>query len=387
MNSNPSPSSPEQASKLGSLSQIRRIDNSRTLLPLATSLLVIFLVIVFIWFFRGGSFRLYASVFFTLYHFTGQIWVSVILMGVLQTVVFLPLRFIGQYAWPAIEDFEEEMERRKNENDQYLIFKKKIREGSFPFIFFIFNFVVNVIAFFSAGRIFLIDFYNYKLNPAYLYDFVPYPDYPLKGTTFFFPFFQIIQSYALKWGTIIKIWLIAVLFFSAIRLLWRPFKIFLGSNKKILSIRINYNRLLLQIGGFSTTLFVLSLFFLRHIPTKLKFIWLAADLTRQNTTMNFITAVATFITTVHAGYIRHTRDARLAANANIPPDIIQKVYRDKMRISFNNALILGMGAFFITNQIPCAFELSVATFEVLYIISPYTFDRLLHINSAKVKSD
>jgi len=103
--------------------------------------------------------------------------------------------------------------------------------------------------------------------------------------------------------------------------------------------------------------------------------------------MNFITAVATFITTVHAGYIRHTRDARLAANANIPPDIIQKVYRDKMRISFNNALILGMGAFFITNQIPCAFELSVATFEVLYIISPYTFDRLLHINSAKVKSD
>lgn len=48
-----------------------------------------------------------------------------------------------------------------------------------------------------------------------------------------------------------------------------------------------------------------------------------------------------------------------------------------MRQSIKNAVILGLGAFFITNQIPCAFELSVATFEVLYIISPYTFDRFL----------
>ena len=38
---------------------------------------------------------------------------------------------------------------------------------------------------------------------------------------------------------------------------------------------------------------------------------------------------------------------------------------------------MGIGAFLITNQIPCAFELSVATFEVLYILSPYTFDKLL----------
>jgi hypothetical protein len=49
-----------------------------------------------------------------------------------------------------------------------------------------------------------------------------------------------------------------------------------------------------------------------------------------------------------------------------------------MRQSFKNALILGAGAFFITNQIPCAFELSVVTYEVIYLISPYTFDRFLH---------
>jgi hypothetical protein len=378
---------PSSVDKAGSISQIRRIDNSRTWLPFVTSLLVIFLIAVFIWFFRGGAFRLYASVFFTLYHFTGQIWISVLLIGILQNIVFLPLRFIGQYAWPAIDDFEEEMEKNKNTDEQYFVFKKKVKEGSYPFVFFIFNFVVNAIAFFSAGRIFLIDFYHYKLNPAYLYSFVPYPNYPLKGTDFYFPFFKINQTISLSWWSIAKIWIGITLLFAIIRLLWQPFKFFLGKNKQLLSVRININRILLGIGGFGLTLLVLSAFFLRHIPTSLSFTWLVADLTRQNTTMNTITAIATFITTLHAGYTKHSRDAQTARNANIPNDVVNKVFREKMRVSMKNAIILGAGAFLITNNIPCAFELSVAMFEVLYIISPYTFDRILKINSQKIKSD
>jgi hypothetical protein len=45
--------------------------------------------------------------------------------------------------------------------------------------------------------------------------------------------------------------------------------------------------------------------------------------------------------------------------------------------SLKNAVVLGLGAFFITNQIPSAFELSVTTFEVMYMIYPYTFGLLI----------
>ena len=52
-----------------------------------------------------------------------------------------------------------------------------------------------------------------------------------------------------------------------------------------------------------------------------------------------------------------------------------------------NAFILGAGAFFITNQIPSAFELSVATFEIIYMIYPYTFGRFVHLGSKNLKSN
>ena len=104
---------------------------------------------------------------------------------------------------------------------------------------------------------------------------------------------------------------------------------------------------------------------------------LVADLTRQNTTMNFITAVGTFITTMHAGYTRIRIDREIALARGLERSKINMVAKDKMRQTLRNALFLGAGAFFITNQIPCAFELSVATFELLYILSPYTFDKLL----------
>ena len=93
--------------------------------------------------------------------------------------------------------------------------------------------------------------------------------------------------------------------------------------------------------------------------------------------MNFITAMGTFLTTVHAGYTRHNIDKEIAKKRGVEEIKLDKVFKEKMRVSFRNALFLGAGAFLITNQIPCAFELSVATFELLYILSPYTFDKIL----------
>jgi len=356
--------------------EIRKIDNSRLLMPIATTLLVIFLVWIGIWFFKGGSFRLYASAFFGLYYLTGQVWVSVLLIGICQNLIFLPLRFIGMRLSQSFKDFEDRIEKSNND-DAYLVFTEKVRKGDIGIVFYIFNFVVNAIAFLSAGRIFLIDFYTQKLDPNYLYHFIPYPEYPLVGTNFNFPFFKITETFTVDWKTILLIWLGISLFFAVTKLIWRIFKIFLTNNKKLLGARINYNRLLAQSGGFSGTLLILSIILLRHFPIKFAGWTLVADLTHQNTTMNTITAIGTFLTTMHAGYTRHRIDYEIAKKRGVDEKTLDKVLKEKMKGSFRNALILGAGAFFITNQIPCAFELSVATFEVLYMLSPYTFDKIL----------
>jgi len=362
---------------MSSITEIRRIDNSRQWLPFVTTLLIIFLIWIAIWFFRGGSFRLYASVFFGLYALTGQVWISVLLVGIVQNLAFLPLRFIGLKLSTSQEQFEEELENTKSESEQYFLFSEKVKKGDLAIIFFIFSFILNAVAFISAGRIFLIDFYSQKLNPNYLYSFIPYPSYPLKGTIFRFPFFHVNATTAVDWKYIIYFWLFLSIFLALIRLLWRFFKIFFARNKTLLRFRIGYNRLLVTIGGVGLTIIVISAFILRHIPTSLSFVWLVADLTRQNTTMNTITAIGTYITAVHAGLTRQRIASAKARLAGIEEAKISLVARQNIRQSFRNAFYLGLGAFLITNQIPCAFELSVATFEVLYMLSPYTFDKLL----------
>ena len=100
-----------------SFSKIRSIDNSTKWLPLATSLLFIVLIVILIWFFKGGSFRLYASALFGFYFITKQIWVSVILIGIVQNLVFLPLRFIGLALSQPLRAFEEALDKIKTEKD------------------------------------------------------------------------------------------------------------------------------------------------------------------------------------------------------------------------------------------------------------------------------
>ncbi|MFA5750304.1 MAG: hypothetical protein WC895_03720 [Candidatus Shapirobacteria bacterium] len=368
-----------------SLSQIRKIDNSRQWLPFITSFLLIFLVVLFVWFFRGGSFKLYASLFFSIYFVTHQIWLSVLFMGVLQNIIFLPLRLIGNVLRQPLNDFENELDQVE-EKQQSLVFSKKIKDGNLAIVFYIFNFFVNAIAFFSAGRIFLIDFYNKPVSHNLLYNWVPYPQYPLNGTDFRFPFLKITSTFALPWTTIFMIIGGTILFSTILRLIWRLIRFIFKRNQKILYARIQYNRLLLTIGGFGGVLILASLFFLRHIPNAFQGILLIVDLTRQNTPMNFVTAVGTFITTIHAGYKNNSLAASQARVAGIAPEIVAKVFKEKMRKSVKNGLILGAGAFFITNQIPSAFELSIATFEVMYIIYPYTFGKLISVSTNKIKN-
>jgi hypothetical protein len=364
------------------LNQVRKIDNSRYWLPFFTSILLVFLIILFVWFFRGGSFRLYTSIFFIIYSVTHQVWVSVILIGIIQNIFFLPLRVIGSRFHKSIKDFEDELEKTEGSEDQYFVkpnsnqVTEQLRQGSLPVVFYIFNFFVNAIAFSSALRIFLIDFYTdplklQKMN--LLYKFVPYPNYPLQGTDFRLPLFKITQTTAVSWHIIIWIVLGLIIIPTALRLIWRLFRFIFQKNKQILKARIQYNSFLLKLGGLSGVVALIIIFILRHIPSAFETFTFIANLTRQNTPMNFTTAVATFFLTVQSGYKNNKEISKQALLSGIPQKIVDKVFRDKMRQSLKNGIILGLGAFFITNQIPSAFELSVTTFEVMSIIYPYTF--------------
>jgi len=364
------------------LSQVRHIDNSRHWLPFFTSVLLVFLIFLFIWFFRGGSFRLYASIFFLIYSVTHQIWISVVLMGILQNVLFLPLRIIGSHFYKSLKVFEDELEKEDDSQNQYFLVSNrnqvasKLEEGSLPIVFYIFNFFVNAIAFFSAGRIFLIDFYSdplklQKMN--LLYKFVPYPSYPLQGVNLNVPLFKITQTTAVSWNIILWIIAATIILPTALRLIWRLIRFIFKKNQNILHARIQYNRLLLKFSGFAGFGAIILIFILRHFPTAFENFVFVANLTRQNTPMNFTTAVGTFIVTLHAGYKGNSDIAKEALATGIPKKIVDKVFHDKMTQTFKNAIILGLGAFFITNNIPSAFELSVTTFEIMYMIYPYTF--------------
>jgi hypothetical protein len=368
------------------INQVRQIDNSRHWLPFLTTLLLFFLIFLFIWFFRGGSFRLYASLFFTIYSITQQIWLSVILMGILQNILFLPLRIIGSHFHQSLKAFEDELERTESSEDQYFLVSDKnkiatsLQEGSLPIVFYIFNFFVNAIAFFSAGRIFLIDFYTdplklHKMN--LLYKFIPYPQYPLQGTHLNLRLFEITQTTSVPWNFIIWTIVGLILIPTLLRFIWRLVRFIFKRSQNILQARIQYNQFLLKLSGFSLVGAIAIIFILRHLPSAIRWFIFAIDLSQQNTPMNFTTAVGTFIVTIHSGYKSNKEASHEALKSGIPQDVVKKVSKDNMRQSFKNAVVLGLGAFFITNNIPSAFELSVTTFEVMYMIYPYTFGIIL----------
>lgn len=359
-----------------SFNQVRKIDNARHQVPLVTTISIAVLIVVAIWFFRGGSFRLYASLFFGIYHLTKLSWLSIILVAVIQNIFFLPFRVIGERFYLDMKKFENELKKTK-EDDQYFLLNRNVREGNPSIIFYTINFVFVFIAFISAGRVFLLEFYRNHISERFLYNFIPYPQYPLQGVVFHFPFWKVTQTYAVPWSTIFHIWLIIIGFFVVLRLLWRVLKPILSKNAKILRFRIGYNRLFLILSGFMGTVAIISTIILRHLPVQFTFSYLVADLSNQNTTFNLVTAIASFFATVYGGFQHNREQTREARKIGIPEDIIARVNKAYMRNSFRNGVLLGFSAFWVTRLMPCSHDLSVLSFEACYLLSPFTFDLLV----------
>jgi hypothetical protein len=357
-------------------SQIRKIDNTGNRTPFSTILAIAFIIIVVVWFARGESFRLYASLFFGLYHLTKLSWLSIILVSVIQNIFFLPFRFLSERFYIDLKEFENEISKMKSD-DQYFVLKSKVREGNLSVIFYIINFLLIFIAFISAGRVFFLEFYHTPIAKHWLYNFIPYPEYPLQGVIFHFPFFKVTQTMSLNWSTIFWIWAVPVLVLVVLRLLWRIIKPLLSGNTKLLQVRIRINHLKIIFGGFVGTLLILSTYFFRHLPTGVQFIYLSADLSKQNTVFNIITALCSCLATIYSGYQHSSEAAREARKKGIPEDIIAKVTKQTMRTSMHNGLLLGVSALWVTRLMPCSHDLSVLAFLGIYVTSPLTFDLIV----------
>lgn len=356
------------------------MESSQKRLPISTLFFTGFMLLIGIWFLRGGSYRLYASLFFTLYHLTRSAWVSIILVAVVQNIAFLPLRFLGELTWPKLKEFEQELEQEKSKDMQSFLLRKKVHSGDWPVVLYTINFVLLLIAFISAGRVFLLDFYSvhHKIDAQkYLYNWVSYPEYPLAGVEFPFPFVHVTDSVALGWGKILFFWLVVAAVLLIPWAIWNLLKNIFGITKPLLvGIRIKINRLRIGLVGVVGSLFILSLFVLRNIPIAFSPTLLFADLSKQNTTFNIVTSLATFVATIFMG-AKHHEEVRKEAAGKYPSEVIDKIYKENMRETTRNAFLIAAIAYLLTHLMPCSHDLSVLAFEAVYIAASYTIDPIL----------
>lgn len=345
-------------------------------LPFASMVGMTILIVILVWFVRGGSFRLYASLFFGLYFLTQSSWMSIILVSVAQNILLLPMRILYERFHDDIKIFEDEVKNSKTSDQQFLI-SNKVRQGSGAVMFYVINFVLVMIAFFSAGRVFLLEFYKTPIDISYLYSFIHFPEYPLKGVIFHFPLINITKTMAVDWYWIFYVWIALFLIMAGVKLLWRIVKPLLSKNEKLLGMRINYNRFLVLTGSVVGTIIIVTTIFLRNIPIGAEIVWWSADLAEQNTAFNIVTAICTSLATIYSGWQHNKIETAEARARSIPEDVIEKVNRLHMRQTVKNAIMLGLFAVWITRLMPCSHDLSVLAFEACYVLSPITFDLLI----------
>lgn len=345
-------------------------------LPFVSMLGIAVLMVILVWFLRGGSFRLYASLFFGLYYLTQSSWISIILVSVVQNILLLPMRILYERFHDDIKVFEEEVKKSKA-NEQQFIINKKVREGSGAVIFYVLNFVLVLIAFISAGRVFLLEFYKTPINISYLYSFIHFPEYPLQGVIFHFPLIHINKTMAVDWYWIFYVWGAIFVVMALVKLLWRIIKPIFSKNQKLLGVRINYNRFLVLTGSVIGTIMIVTTIFLRNIPLGATVWWWSADLAQQNTMFNIVTAICTGLATVYSGWQHTVIERKEAKIRGINPEIVDKVTRSIMRESVKNGIMLGLFALWVTRLMPSSHDLSVLAFEACYVLSPVTFDLLI----------
>ena len=124
-------------------------------------------------------------------------------------------------------------------------------------------------------------------------------------------------------------------------------------------------------------MYALSYLLLRNFPVSWKIRIFTGDVAKQNNTFNTVTAIATFLTLMWFGVNDILKKGKIAREMGIPQRTIDTTQTKLFSEKLTSASLIGAAAYFITNQIPCAFELSIFTLEVISLFSPFTLDRLI----------
>lgn len=377
-----------------------KITSSGTLLPVMSGLVTAVVIFLVYAFFKGWTFNFYANILFGFYALTKQVWVSVVLLGVTQTLLMIPFRTIRVMQSHNTRKFQEKIDDLGRDKHQIAKVKKTFRQGNLTFLFYIVDFMIQITLFISIGRLFLTDFYANKIDPSVLLKFIPYPVYPLQGLWFKIPYPIVTQSRDFGWWMVLLAWVLILLshvFIYIAKRMRHRFAVEAASRaqaedkkedgddeKKVVaqsSPQLESQQKAKQTMGFlgSSTiiLFVVAYFLVRKFPLAWEMRIFSGDVSIPNRTLNGVTAIATFIMVIWFGLQNILRQGRLAQEKGIAEDIIDLTQSEMFRTNLFNGILIGLGAFFITNLIPSAFELSIFTFEIIAVMSPFTLDKFV----------
>jgi len=248
--------------------------------------------------------------------------------------------------------------------------------GNWTLSFYILDFTVQLTTYITIGRLFLTDFYNKALDPGAIFSFVKYPEYPILDRFFKLPYPGVTKTLDLGMESVIYMWLLILVIELCISVIRRT----LRANDKTKTVE----EIKQSDGGsfsgkhmavYGAILFVMSYVLIRHFPIGWEMKIFTGDVALQNDTFNRVTALATFLTLIWFGLNDISRKGKIAKDMGIPSRVIKNTQNKLFKGTVFNASLIGAGAYFITNQIPCAFELSIFTLEVISLFSPFTLDR------------
>jgi hypothetical protein len=356
--------------------------------PVGTVLTGLAVVGLFYVLFSGELLRFYASAVFLFYSYIKSMWLSVVCLGVFQTILMMPFRMINLALSVNIKEFEERIESESDTGQQQFLIKESVARGEPIMLWYIVNFIAQTLSYLTIGRLFLIDFYNVKLNPGLLYDFVPYPSYPIQDRFFKLPYVVITKTLRLSWGWVLLAWLVGLVYKMLLSRIIPSYRKLVKQERLPAETKgvIGFlKRAVRESGGYLTVYMLLSWLIIRHFPLAWEMRIFSGDVGVANYTLNAVTAIGAgfIIFWLNIPKILHKGD--LAREAGVADEIILKTQKQMFKETIRSAILLGLGAYYITRMIPSAFELSIFTLEMITLFAPLTLDRLI-FSTSKVRA-
>jgi hypothetical protein len=364
-------------------SKLVKRNSIRRFLPLQSIVAAVIVIFLFYAFFSGLSFQFYASALFLFYSITNKMWVSVVFLGVFQTLLMVPLRIIRIIKSNNIKEFQSQIGGLSDEKKMQTSIKENVSKGNLTFLFYLVDFVIQLVSFITIGRLFLTDFYSFRIDPAKLYSFIPYPEYPIQETFFKIPYPIVTKTVDLGLQTILIVWFILII----VQVIIFAFKSFYRRSVKNGEAKPISKKISRYASGYLVIAMIISAIVIKNFPLGFELGIFSGDVSIPNPRLNSITAIVTFITILWFGIPKNIRKAKMAEEAGIPTKIIEKIQKEMFKDSLKSASILGLGAYLITNQIPSAFELSIFTLEIISLSSPLTLDRIILSATTKKQVD